>query len=200
MQEEAIPTPIRYIPDQWLRPVQLHFLFTDPDRPLHVDVGSGKARFLLSRARTCPEVNHLGLERMLKRVRKTVRKAEREELKNLRVIRIDAEYAIRFLIPNDAVTLYTILFPDPWPKKRHAHHRLMRPEFLDALVRTMRPGGIVHFATDHTPYYRESMQHILNDSRFARTDTWVPTEDEVTEFERLFRDEKPIGRASFYLL
>jgi len=188
---------IRYIPENWLEPMDLRSLFPHRDRPLTVDVGSGKARFILQRAATDPETNYFGIDRMLKRIRKTGRKAARAELKNIRLLRLDAYYTVTYLIPPASVDTYYILFPDPWPKKKHSANRLMNPRFIDALARTLVPGGQLHFATDHQPYFAGCMDMLVVDPRFSLRPTWAPTDEERTDFELMFRDQKPIGRASF---
>ena len=190
---------LRYIPQDWLNPIPLRALFPNPKQPITVDVGSGKARFILHRSAAEPTVNFLGIDRMLKRIRKTAKKATRADIQNLRLLRLDAYYAVTYLIPDRSVNTYFVLFPDPWPKKKHAANRLMSPSFLDALARTMVVGGILHFATDHQPYFSDCMDLLTSDLRFETIQSWSPTDEERTDFELMFRDQKPIGRASFRL-
>lgn len=200
MTKKREESPLRIIPDSWTDPLHVSHYFPNPERSLTVDVGSGKARFLLERSSKESEINFLGMDRMLKRIRKTAKKAERRGLENVRLLRLDAYYTVTYLIPEQSVDRYYILFPDPWPKAKHHHHRLMNPAFIQALVRTLKPGGEFHFATDHAPYFKEAMEFILQEPRFERVDTWMPIETEVTDFELMFRDTKPIGRASFRLI
>lgn len=187
---------IRFIPEQWLYPFDFRKIFPHPGRPLTVDVGSGKARFILQRSAADPGTNYLGIERKLKRIRKTCRKANRAQLRNIRLLRLDAYYAVTFLIPPQTVDTFYILFPDPWPKRKHSSNRLMNTSFINALARTLVPGGHLHFSTDHQPYFRNCASLLLRDPRFEMVNTWIPTDDERTDFELLFRDKKPIGRVS----
>lgn len=187
---------IRFIPDDWLHPIDVGGLFPHPKHPLTVDVGSGKARFILHRAAEDPSTNYFGIDRMLKRIRKTARKTSRAGLQNIRLLRLDAYYAVTFLTPPQSVNTYYILFPDPWPKKKHSANRLMNEPFVDALARTLVPGGHLHFSTDHQPYFTDCMNMLCQDSRFELVQTWVPNDEERTDFELIFRDEKPIGRVS----
>jgi len=195
---ETLPSPetIRYIPEDWLYPANLNKVF-ERSGPIEIDLGCGKGRFLLARAAKYPDINFLGIDRMLRRIRKIDNKAQRRKLTNIRLMRIEGYYAVSYLIPADSIQTYYILFPDPWPKKKHHAHRLFNPQFVDALHRTLKIGGIVHIATDHLPYFDEIAAIMRADTRFQETDPFVPSPDEQTDFELYYLDKKPIGRCSF---
>ena len=80
------PTDVRYIPDDWLNPIPVETLF-EKRQDLEVDVGCGKGRFLLARASKHPDINFLGIDRMLRRIRKVNRKVVRRGLRNVRIMR-----------------------------------------------------------------------------------------------------------------
>jgi tRNA (guanine-N7-)-methyltransferase len=183
-------------PAEWLGPLPVASWFAKPDQPLHVDVGCGKGRFLLARAARFPAVNFLGIDRMLRRVRKVDNRARRLDLGNIRLLRVEAYYAVAYLLPPAAVAAYYIFFPDPWPKARHEAHRLFNARFLEALHRTLQPGGVVHVATDHWPYFEQLQGVFAADARFAAVAPFVPEADEQTDFERYYIESKPIGRLS----
>jgi len=187
---------LRIIPDDWLNPLPLKTYFGRPAAPIEVDVGCGKGRFLLARAAAHPEVNFLGIERRLVRLRKVDRKALRRGLTNIRLLRADAAYVVKYLIPPAAITTYYIFFPDPWPKKRHHRHRIMDPDFVAALYRTLRPGGQVHFATDHLPYFEQVREILQHQRGFEPIPPFQPTQEEKTDFELLFEGRVTIGRFS----
>jgi len=188
---------LRLWTEDWLRPLDLETEWNQGG-PRAVDLGCGKGRFLLAHARNHPEMRILGIERKLRRVRKIDRKASRAELRNLRVLRMEANYAMRYLIPAAWIDICYIYFPDPWPKDRHRDHRLLTPGFMDVLERTLSPSGIVHFATDHAPYFDEVMEHLKPDARWKEEDPYLPTEDETSDFELMWRAEgKPSYRYSF---
>jgi tRNA (guanine-N7-)-methyltransferase len=190
------PESCRIYPDNWLEPLPLLSYF-ERDRPLEVDVGCGKGRFLLARAAACPDINYLGIDRMLRRIRKVDRKTVRRGLRNIRVLRIEAYYCISYLLPPESVSAYYIFFPDPWPKKRHHMHRLFDVPFMNALARTMRPNATLHFATDHLQYFEDVHKLLRADSRFKETHPFEPCDQERTDFELLFLHKTPIGRCSF---
>ena len=186
---------IRCTPTNWLEPNPVQSWF-DTEQPLTIDLGCGKGRFLLAHATRNPDRNILGVERQLVRIRKMDRKALRANLTNVRLLRLEAYYFVRYLVPPESVDRYIVYFPDPWPKERHERHRLFSPAFLEALHRTLQPGGEIHFATDHLPYYYPVRQLLLADTRFDVIPAYEPHEDERTDFELLFRDTKSIGRWS----
>src|SRR5271154_6441809 len=111
------------------------------DRPIELDLGAGDGGFALSYAQQHPEVNLLAVERLLGRVRKIEKRAVRAGLTNLRVLRLQFGYTVKYLLPNANVAIAHIMFPDPWPKRRHWPRRLMQPEFVRALAAALKPGG-----------------------------------------------------------
>ena len=181
---------------EWLGPLPVKSWFAHPERRLEIDLGCGKGRFLLARAAKNPETNFLGIDRMLRRIRKVDNRARRLDLDNVRLMRVEGYYAVAYLIPPTAVDVYYVFFPDPWPKARHEGHRLFNPLVLDALHRTLAPGGIAHVATDHLPYFEQLSQIFAGDARFAPVAPFAPPEDEQTDFERYYIESKPIGRLS----
>jgi len=181
---------------EWLGPIPVKSLYANSDLPFEVDLGCGKGRFLLAHAARHPDVNMLGIDRMLRRIRKIDNRARRLDLDNIRLMRIEAYYAVSFLLPPLSVESYYIFFPDPWPKAKHEGHRLFNPKFLDAMHRTMTEGGIAHIATDHAPYFEQLSEVFAGDKRFAPVDPFVPDADEQTDFEKFYIESKPIGRLS----
>lgn len=166
------------------------------EQPLDVDLGCGKGRFLLARAVAYPARNFLGIERMLRRVRKVDRQIQRRGLANVRLMRIEAYYAVAYLMPPRAVSTYYLFFPDPWPKRRHHGHRLFNPRFMDALDRTMLPGARLHVATDEEPYHRAISRLLAEDGRFGACQPFVPAPEEQTDFERYYVGRSPVYRIS----
>lgn len=179
----------------------------DLSRPLEVEVGCGKGRFLTGRAANCPECEFLGIERMPERVRCFSRKAERLGLANASVLRLEALYTFQYLLPEHHVRRVYVFFPDPWPKRRHHSHRLFGPLFLEALWHRLEEGGELQFATDHAEYFSTVEECFAADAasraapRFERIAPMERGQEEWTEFETLFREQGlPIHAAAWRAL
>jgi tRNA (guanine-N7-)-methyltransferase len=162
--------------------------------PLEVDLGCGDGGFLAQLAARSPERNFLGIEKLGGRVRRASKKASRLGVKNLRVLRIESSYAIQYLLPPGSVEVVHLLFPDPWPKRKHKRRRLVQPAFLELIHRLLAPGGRFRIATDQENYFRAIQELILPDAFVTETNT--PNDSfPVTTFERHFLAEgAPIHR------
>ena len=156
-----------------------------PDR-LEIDLGSGKGRFLLTRAAANPETAFLGIDKLLLRIEKVERKTARVGLQNIRLIYVEADYAVRFLVPANSVAVYYIFFPDPWPKSKHHTRRLFNESFLEALLKTLINDGVVNIATDHREYFKKIQSLFMKNRSYREAAPFVPLEEEKTEFELLF--------------
>lgn len=184
-------------PASWTQFLPLNEIFGS-NGPLEVDVGCGKGRFLASRAKLNSLTNFLGIDRLLRRLRNVDRKIVCEGLSNVRLLRVEASYAIKHLLPLQAVSVFFFFFPDPWPKRKHHRRRLFSQSFLDSLHRTLLPGGHVHLATDHMNYFDNVYDMFGQDPRFSEMPAFKPSEEEQTEFELLFRKQQArICRCSF---
>lgn len=179
--------------------------------PLHVDLGCGDGTFLCALAEENPEKDFLGIERLVGRVARACRKAGANRtsgtLENVKFVCVESSYAVRFLLPEESVETFYLLFPDPWPKRRHHRRRVVTPDFLNSIGRALRPNGLLHIATDQLDYFQqierlanahESTEKLdgLKPSSFKFT---LDPNDVVdlpeTKFERRFRDaQAPIYR------
>lgn len=173
----------------------------DLTRPLEIEVGCGKGRFLVARAKANPGCDFLGIERMLGRVRLFAGKCRRGKIDNARILRLEALYAFHYLLPaHHARTVY-VFFPDPWPKRKHHAHRLFGPLFLAALWKRLEIGGKVEFATDHAEYFEAVCACFAADPRFARVEPMARPKEVWTEFETMFREKgMPIYSAAWQAL
>ena len=129
--------------------------FFDNGRPVEIEIGCGKGRFIINSAVAYPEINYIGIERALRYFRIMKERVVRRDLTNIRLLRDDAVYFVERFIPDGAVSAYHVYFPDPWPKKRHRKRRLFNARFLEEIIRTLATGGTLDFATDYVEYYEE---------------------------------------------
>jgi len=182
-------------PQDWFAALDWPDWFTLP-QPIEVDLGAGDGGFVAARAQANPGINFVAVERLLGRARKIDRKGRRLGLANLRVLRIESLYAVRRLFAPGSVRAFYLLFPDPWPKKRHHKNRIIRGEFLGAIERALVAGGQFFAATDHTEYFAEMIEAFRG--RPGWTSELVEDRDwfaEKTDFETHFlREGKSIGR------
>lgn len=161
----------------------------DLSRPLEIEVGCGKGKFLTSRAKDHPGCDFLGIERMLDRVRLFDGKCHRGKIGNAKVLRLEALYTFHYLLPaHHARTVY-VFFPDPWPKKKHHSHRLFGPLFLNALWKRLEVGGKIEFATDHREYFETVKECFAGDRRFEVVEPMPRPKEVWTEFETMFREQ-----------
>jgi tRNA (guanine-N7-)-methyltransferase len=163
--------------------------------PVHIEIGTGKAAFLLNQAKALPQANFLGIEWARRYYRFAVDRMGRWQITNVRIIRTDAAHFIANFVPDNCVDCFHIYFPDPWPKKRHHKRRFFNPENLRHLLRCLKAGGLIKIATDHEEYFQEikrlltSHQDNLTETDFfptanANTGEWVGT-----NFERKYLKE-----------
>lgn len=159
--------------------------------PLHVDLGCGEGSFLCELARRHPEKNFLGIERLAGRVTKSCQNAA--AIDNVRILHADSSYAVRYLLPKRSVETFYLLFPDPWPKRRHHRRRIVTREFLDSSHVALEENGLFHIVTDHIDYFREIERLIQNHFLFVNASLGEALP--LTRFERRFRAEgAPIHR------
>jgi tRNA (guanine-N7-)-methyltransferase len=146
------PEAREFMPADYFRRAEKEEIFPGA-RPLEVDLGCGDGSFLIAMAKHFPDRDFLGVERLLGRVRKVSKKASRESLENLRLLRLESRYTVEWLLPPACVSRLHLLCPDPWPKARHHRRRLFQPPFLDAVRQVLVPGGEFLFMTDHPEYF-----------------------------------------------
>lgn len=135
-------------------------------RALEIDLGCGDGSFLMEMAKHHLERDFLGVERLLGRVRKVCRKIHRKELGNARVLRLDSQYVVEWLLPKASVSRLHLLCPDPWPKLRHHRRRLIQLEFLNAVRKTLVPSGEFLFMTDHEEYFQWVVEKVQAYGKF----------------------------------
>ncbi len=159
----------------------------DLGRPLEIEVGCGKGKFLTARAAANPDCDFLGIERMLERVRLFAGKCRRGNIANAKILRLEALYTFHYLLPAHHARRVYVFFPDPWPKKKHHSHRLFGPLFLNALWKRLEIGGRLEFATDHVEYFGAVEECFAADARFRRVEPMARPPEVWTEFETMFR-------------
>lgn len=123
--------------------------------PIHIEIGSGKGRFIVEMAKLHPEINYIGIEKYDSVLIRALDKQEVEKLPNLILMRIDAEQ-IDEIFSGEIDRVY-LNFSDPWPKKRHAKRRLTSPEFLKAYDSIFKGKKEIMMKTDNRKLFEYSV-------------------------------------------
>jgi tRNA (guanine-N7-)-methyltransferase len=133
-------------------------------------------------AKAHPDVDFVAVEVHGPGVGSLLNAIEREKLQNLRVIRYDALDVLEHMIADESLAAIHLFFPDPWPKKRHHKRRMVQPAFAALAARKLKPGGILHAATDW-PDYAEQMNEVLSKETLLEPAARGFTARPTTKFE-----------------
>ncbi|HDR7794148.1 TPA: tRNA (guanosine(46)-N7)-methyltransferase TrmB [Bacillus luti] len=126
------------------------------DQPIHIEVGTGRGRFMYDMAKANPHINYIGIEKFTSVVVDALDKLIEEELPNLKLINKDAEDLTVFFAKGEIDRVY-LNFSDPWPKKRHTKRRLTYKTFLRNYEEVLVEGGEIHFKTDNQGLFEYSL-------------------------------------------
>lgn len=162
--------------------------------PVDVEIGSGKGKFLLELAPSQPERDFLAVERAGKYHRLCCDRAAKRGIVNVRLVRTTAEDLLFRLLVKESVERIFVLFPDPWPKKRHHKRRLIKADVVAAMNAVLIPGGRLLVKTDHEGYAEVISEVLRGAAGFVALD---PEEAyaglPVTGFEQKYRQQgRPI--------
>lgn len=167
-------------------------------QPLEVELGAGDGSFIVEWARRNPDRNFLAVERLLGRIRKPDKRGRRLGLTNLSLVRIEIGYFLEYLLPPASAAAIHVYFPDPWPKVKHRHYRLINERFPALARRVLQPGGVVHLRTDHVEYFEQMQTVFRADAAFTEEPTPADLAALTTDFEREFNAQGiPTNRASW---
>ncbi|MCR4788848.1 MAG: tRNA (guanosine(46)-N7)-methyltransferase TrmB [Lachnospiraceae bacterium] len=118
------------------------------DKPIRIEIGMGKGRFICELASLHPEINYVGIEKYSSVLLRAIQKQEENQFPNLKFIRMDAE-EIAEVFAKDEVDRIYLNFSDPWPKDRHAKRRLPSRQFLSRYDQFLKKDGVIEFKTDN---------------------------------------------------
>lgn len=135
--------------------------FADISRPLEIEVGSGKGRFITTLAERYPEKNFVALELQTTAAGIILRTKLEKKLDNLQIMRADAADIDAFFAANSADKIY-LNFSDPWPKSRHEKRRLTYKSFLQKYQTVLKDNGLLEFKTDNSGLFAYSLKSLNN--------------------------------------
>jgi tRNA (guanine-N7-)-methyltransferase len=174
----------------------------DPAKPLWLEIGFGGGEHLIWQAEHTPDVNILGCEPFEDGVVKVLTAMDERKIGNIQLHMDDARDVLRAL-PEASVARAFVLFPDPWPKRKHQKRRLVSVTLLAQLARVLKPGAELRIGTDIEDYARTMLMAFQHAPQFRWTATraadWQirPTDWPKTRYEAKAERE---GRRSAYLM
>ena len=155
-------------------PAALRALFDDVDE-VRLEIGFGGAEHLVAQAQANPRVGYIGTDGFLNAIAKALVAIDERKLGNVRLYHGDASTLIDWL-PALSLTRIDLLYPDPWPKRRHWKRRFVQDDSLKRLARLLKSGGEFRFATDIPSYAEHVLMRILRSDDFTwtaqRADDW----------------------------
>ncbi len=162
---------LELVPDDLARPG----LFPFEPRETWLEIGFGAGEHLIDRAMSNPDIGLVGCEPFLNGVAAALAGIERQMLTNVRLWRGDAQTLVE-LAPDAFFSRVFILYPDPWPKRRHHRRRVISTTTVEALARVMRQGAELRFATDVDDYAGWTLGRFLASPHFrwaaSRAEDW----------------------------
>ncbi|MCY4290055.1 MAG: tRNA (guanosine(46)-N7)-methyltransferase TrmB [Aestuariivita sp.] len=139
------------------QPIDLETIFGDAD--IRLEIGFGSGEHLVLQAEQNPKIGFIGAEPYVNGVAALLAKLQERRLSNLRIFAGDVR-DLMDVLPEGSIAVTYLLYPDPWPKKRHHRRRFVTSENLGPLARIMRSDGIVRIATDIPDYARQALEEL----------------------------------------
>ncbi|HEP1300237.1 tRNA (guanine-N(7)-)-methyltransferase [Streptococcus pyogenes] len=126
------------------------------DRPIHIEVGSGKGGFITGMALKNPDINYIGIDIQLSVLSYALDKVLASEVPNVKLLRVDGSSLTNYFEDGEVDMMY-LNFSDPWPKTKHKKRRLTYKDFLDTYKRILPEHGEIHFKTDNRGLFEYSL-------------------------------------------
>lgn len=165
---------------------------------LHLEIGFGDGRYTVRRALDEPAAGFVGLEISSASVQRALRRLRREGVPNVRLAKAGAQFALRHLFAEHALSTVVVNFPDPWPKERHTERRLLQRSFFRLAASRLRPGGAVRLATDHPVYLAFALAEAREAGSFQALETAPPAAVFETKYALKWKAQgKPLHYVEF---
>jgi tRNA (guanine-N7-)-methyltransferase len=156
-------------------PADIASLFSIPVGDVRLEIGIGGGEHLVHEASASADVGYVGVEPFVAGMAKAVAAIDDGKIANVRLFGGDASLLLDWLPPR-SLSRVDLLFPDPWPKRRHWKRRFVNPANLDRLARVLKPGGVLRFASDIDSYVEWTLLHLTRRADFEwtarRADDW----------------------------
>ncbi|MGT2784621.1 tRNA (guanosine(46)-N7)-methyltransferase TrmB [Streptococcus merionis] len=169
------------------------------DKPIHIEVGSGKGRFVTGMAAANPDINYIGIDIQLSVLSYALDRVLAQRLPNVKLLRVDGSSLTNYFAEAEIDRLY-LNFSDPWPKKKHAKRRLTYKTFLETYQQILPEKGELHFKTDNRGLFEYSLASFSQYGMILEQ-VWLDLHDSdyegnvMTEYEEKFSQKgQPIYR------
>lgn len=162
-------------------------------KKLHIEFCSGNGEWIIERAMNNPDTMYVAVEKKFMRVRKIWAKMKNHSVDNILVCAGMGEDLLNHYIQKSSVDHFFINFPDPWPKKRHAKHRIVKKPFIDAMKAHLKHGGEITITTDSDEYSSEIIELFSQEKDFTNaygTQGYTKLDETYggSYFKRLWKD------------
>ncbi|MCY3999952.1 MAG: tRNA (guanosine(46)-N7)-methyltransferase TrmB [Bacteroidetes bacterium] len=164
--------------------------------PLVLEIGFGDGGFLKQMAQAHPEWNFIGADLSRGSVTRAFKRLKRTSLTNIQLYHGSGLFLLRNILNHDSLTHMYVNFPDPWHKNRHADKRLLQPSFFKLLALKLVQDGVLHFTTDHAPYFDEAITFAEESGYFLVTQKPPPKHVLHTKYARKWKQS---GRCFHYV-
>lgn len=191
----AIEKRVLFVPDFYFE----HAEFTMPEfshsslfgnsHPVYIEYCSGNGEWIIEKAKENPQINWFAVEKKFNRVRKIWAKAMQAGLVNLIVVAGDAREFTHYYLKRNQIDAIFINFPDPWPKDKHAKHRLIQSDFVASMQKVLKPSKEVTIVTDDPDYTRQVIDEMQTEFDSAFPDPYYIEKSKTygsSYFNRLF--------------
>ena len=149
-------------------PADLRALFAKPLDQVRLEIGFGGAEHLIAQAQSGPHSGFIGSDAFVNAIAKALAAIEADDLANIRLHFGDASELLDW-VPAGALARIDLLYPDPWPKRRHWKRRFIQDESLKRLARILKTGGELRFATDIADYAAWALARLMRSPDFVWT-------------------------------
>lgn len=154
-----------------------------------LEIGFGMGETLITQAKTHPDIDFIGIEVHQPGIGRVLANAKSMQLTNLKIFAFDAVGVLDWCIPHESFDKVLLLFPDPWPKKKHHKRRLLQPAFAEIVAQKLKIGGQFHLATDWQDYADQMLSVLDASPSFANMfgkGNFAPStfERNLTKFEK----------------
>ncbi|MFC3932410.1 tRNA (guanosine(46)-N7)-methyltransferase TrmB [Streptococcus dentapri] len=163
------------------------------DKPIHIEVGSGKGGFITGMAAQNPDINYIGIDLQISVLSHALDKVLASDLDNVRLLQVDGSSLTNYFADQEIDLLY-LNFSDPWPKTKHEKRRLTYKTFLDIYKKILPEHGEIHFKTDNRGLFEYSLASFSQYGMVLQK-VWLDlhasdfADNVMTEYEQKFSDK-----------